>query len=168
MAYTEVSLEDALELIDCTDLSDIISIQKLPGGWANSNYILQLKDGNKVVLKIWDEQSMEEVEYLLDMTSYLSSNGVPTPEPIRFKNGRFLFMKNNLAWSLLPFIEGDWLKSNHSSLYSLGQVQANLHMIRSPPGLKKDFSMGYKLFQKLFTIAEEKDEWTDFLYLLKK
>ena len=77
MAYTEVLLEDALEVIDCTDLSDVISIQKLPGGWANSNYILQLEDGNKVVLKIWDEQSMEEVEYLLDMTSYLSSNGVP-------------------------------------------------------------------------------------------
>ena len=70
MAYTEVSLADALEVIDCTNLSDIISIQKLPGGWANSNYILQLKDENKVVLKIWDEQSIEEVEYLLNMTSY--------------------------------------------------------------------------------------------------
>ena len=168
MAYTEVSLEDALEVIDCTDLSDIISIQKLPGGWANSNYILKLKDGKKVVLKIWNEQSMEEVEYLLDTTYYLSNNGVPTPKPIRFNNGKLLFMKNNLAWSLLPFIEGNWLKSNHSSLYSLGQVQANLHTIKSPPGLKKDFSMGYKLFQKLFSIAEEKDEWTDFLCLLKK
>ena len=91
-----------------------------------------------------------------------------TPKPISFNNGRLLLMKNNLAWSLLPFIEGNWLKSNHSSLYSLGQIQANLHTINSPPGLKKDFSMGYKLFQKLFTIAEEKDEWTDFLFLLKK
>jgi homoserine kinase type II len=168
MAYTEVSIKDALEVIDCTNLSDIISIQKLPGGWANSNYILQLKEGEKVVLKIWDEQSIEEVEYLLNMTYYLSNNGVPTPEPIRFNNGKLLIIKNNLAWSLLPFIEGNWLNSNPSSLYSLGQAQANLHMIKSPPGLKKDFSMGYQLFQKLFSIAEEKNEWTDFLYLLKK
>ena len=52
------------------------------------HYILQLKEGEKVVLKIWDEQSIEEVEYLLDKTSYLSNNGVPTPEPIRFNNGK--------------------------------------------------------------------------------
>ena len=167
MAYTEVSLADASEVIECTNLSDVISIQKLPGGWANSNYILQLKDGNKVVLKVWDEQSIEEVEYLLTMTSYLSNNGIPTPKPISFNNDKLIFIKNNLAWSLLPFIEGNWLQANHSSLYSLGQIQANLHMIKSPPGLKEDFSMGHKLFQKLFAIADEKDDWTDFLTMLK-
>tara|TARA_B100001142_G_scaffold323932_1_gene374799 strand:- start:1181 stop:2095 length:915 start_codon:yes stop_codon:yes gene_type:complete len=167
MAYTEVSLADASEVLGYTNLSDIISIQRLAGGWANSNYILNLRDNNKFVLKVWNEQSVEEVEYLLTMTSYLAKNDVPTPEPIKFKNNKFLFIKNNLAWTILPFIEGDWLKPNHSSLYSLGQIQANLHLIKPPLELKEEFSMGHKLFQKLFTLAEEKDNWTDFLIMLK-
>ena len=85
MAYTEVSLDDASAVVEATDMSELLSIEKLAGGWANSNYILTLKDDTKLVLKIWNEQSLEEVEYLLSMTSYLSNNGIPTPSPIRFK-----------------------------------------------------------------------------------
>ena len=72
MAYTEVSLNDASIVIEAAGLSKLLGIEKLAGGWANSNYILTLKDDVKLVLKIWNEQSLEDVEYLLSMTSYLS------------------------------------------------------------------------------------------------
>lgn len=168
MTYTEVSLEDASEVLSHTNLSSIISLEKLAGGWANSNYLLNLKDENKIVLKVWNEQSIEEVEYLLLMTSYLANKGVATPDPIRFNNNKLIFIKDNLAWSILPFVEGNWLESNHHSLYSLGQTQAQLHLVKPPPILKEGFSMGHKLFEKLFANADEKDDWTDFLRMLKK
>ena len=153
MAYTEVSLDDASAIVEATGLSELLSIEKLAGGWANSNYILTLKDNTKLVLKIWNEQSLEEVEYLLTMTSYLANNGVPTATPIKFKNGELMMIKDGLAWTLLPFVEGQWLESNHSSLYSLGMIQANLHLLKPPKGLKSNFSMGNTLFEKLFSIA---------------
>lgn len=167
MAYTEVSLDDASAVIEATDMSELLSIEKLAGGWANSNYILTLKDATKLVLKIWNEQSLEEVEYLLSMTSYLADNGIPTAKPINFSNGELMLIKDGLAWTLLPFVEGQWLESNHSSLYSLGKIQANLHLLKPPEGLKSNFSMGNTLFEKLFSIADETHGWSDFLNMLK-
>ena len=167
MAYTEVSLDDASAVVEATDMSELLSIEKLAGGWANSNYILTLKDDAKLVLKIWNEQSLEEVEYLLSMTSYLADNGVPTAKPIIFNNGKLMMVKDGLAWTLLPFVEGQWLESNHSSLYSLGMIQANLHLLTPPKELRSNFSMGDTLFEKLFSIADETHGWTDFLNMLK-
>ena len=167
MAYTEVSFQDASDIIIAAGLSDLVNLEKLPGGWANSNYKLSLNDNTKRVLKIWDEQTLDEVDYLLSITTYLSDNGVPTPSPIPFSNGEFMVVKNGLAWTLLPFVEGAWLEPNDSSLYSLGRIQASLHLIIPPVNLKEKFSMGNSLFDKLFSIANERNEWSDFLYMLK-
>ncbi len=167
MAYTEVSFEDASDIVRAAGLSELVHLEKLSGGWANSNYKLSLKDNTKIVLKIWDEQSINHVSYLLSITTYLSDNNIPTPSPIEFSNGEFIMVKNGLAWTLLPFIEGAWLVPNAASLYSLGSHQARLHLVNPPVNLKEDFSMGHSLFEKLFSIADEKDEWSDFLYLLK-
>ena len=167
MAYTEVSLDDASAVVEVAGLSELLTIEKLAGGWANSNYILTLKDDTKLVLKIWNEQSLEEVDYLLSMTSYLFEMGVPTPPPIDFNNGKSMMVKDGLAWTLLPFVEGQWLESNHSSLYSLGVIQANLHLVNPPEKLRGNFSMGDTLFEKLFSIANENHGWTDFLKMLK-
>ena len=167
MAYTNVSFDEASEVITAAGFSDLLSLEKLDGGWANSNYILILKNNTKLVLKIWNERTLEEVDYLLSITEYLSNNGVPTPPPIPFSNGKLVMTKNGLAWSLMPFMEGKWLESNKSSLYSLGKIQASLHMLVPPKYLKNDFSMGSTLFEKLFSIADQRDEWTDFLDMLK-
>ena len=167
MAYTKVSFQDASDIIIAAGLSDLVNLEKLSGGWANSNYKLSLNDNTKRVLKIWNEQTLDEVNYLLSITTYLSDNGVPTPSPIPFSNGEFMVVKNGLAWTLLPFVEGAWLEPNHSSLYSLGRIQASLHLIIPPVNLKDKYSMGNSLFDKLFSIADERNEWSDFLHMLK-
>ncbi|MGB1486776.1 MAG: homoserine kinase [Candidatus Thalassarchaeaceae archaeon] len=167
MAYTEVSLKEASEVIGLAGFKELISIQKLDGGWANSNYKLSLSDGTKLVLKIWNEQHEDRVEYLLGITTYLSELGIPTPKPISFNNNEYLIMKNNLPWTILPFIDGEWLGNDYQSLFTLGQIQANMHLAAPPKNLESDFSMGIKLFDKLFKIADERNCWDDFLLTLK-
>ena len=167
MAYTEVSLEEASEVIGLAGFKELISIEKLDGGWANSNYKLSLSDGTKLVLKIWNEQHEDRVEYLLGITTYLSELGIPTPKPISFNNNEYLIMKNNLPWTILPFIDGEWLGNDYQSLFTLGQIQANMHLAVPPKNLECDFSMGITLFDKLFKIADERNCWDDFLLTLK-
>tara|TARA_B100001094_G_scaffold215023_1_gene209069 strand:- start:458 stop:1372 length:915 start_codon:yes stop_codon:yes gene_type:complete len=167
MAYTEVSFQDASDIVTAAGLSDLVHLEKLSGGWTNSNYKLSLNDNTNRVLKIWDGQTFDEVNYLLSISTYLSNNGVPTPSPIPFSNGEFLIVKNDLAWTLLPFVEGTWLEPNDSSLYSLGRIQASLHLVVPPVNLKDKYSMGDSLFDKLFSIADKGNEWSDFLYMLK-
>ena len=167
MAYTEVTLDEASEIIKEAGFNGLVSIEKLEGGWANSNYKLITKDGTKLVLKIWNERNEEQVNYLLDVTRYLCDKGIPTPSPISFSNGEYLVIRDNLPWTILPYVEGKWLESNYESLFSLGKIQAQMHLIEPPNMLKNDFSMGISLFEKLFQIAEKNNEWTDFLILLK-
>lgn len=167
MAYTEVTLEEASEVIKKAGFKNLLSIEKLDGGWANSNYKLILKDQTKLVLKIWNEQSQDEVNYLLKMTSFLVNSGIPTPKPIKFDNEDFIIMKDGLPWTILPFIDGNWLGCDYDSLFSLGAIQAKMHLIEPPNNLKSDFSMGRKLFEKLLIFADVNNDWNDFLLELK-
>ena len=167
MAYTEVSFDEASDFIAAAGFSGLLAIEKLSGGWCNSNYALRLGDGRKLVLKIWDGRTLEEVEHLISVTSYLSNNGVPTPSPIAFDDGGLMRIRDGLAWTLLPFVEGEWLEPTPSSLRSLGRAQALLHGVEAPDFLGSDFSMGHKLFEEMFSIADESGEWTDFLTMLK-
>lgn len=167
MAYTEVTLEEASDVIKKAGFNNLIKIQKLDGGWANSNYLLILEDQTKLVLKIWNEQSLDEVDYLVNITSYLFESGIPTPNPIKFDNGEFIVMNDGLPWTILPFVDGNWLGNDYESLFSLGVIQAKMHLVKPPENLKSDFSMGVKLFEKLFIIADAKNDWNDFLIELK-
>ena len=167
MTYTEVTLEEASDVIKKAGFNNLLSIEKLDGGWANSNYLLLLDDKTKLVLKIWNEQSLDEVNYLVNITSYLFEAGVPTPKPIEFDNGEFIVMKDGLPWTILPFVDGNWLGNDYESLFSLGVIQAKMHLVKPPKNLKSDFSMGIKLFEKLFIIADANNDWNDFLIELK-
>ncbi len=167
MAYTDVTLDDASEITSQANLSRVNQIEHLSGGWANSNYLLHLSDESKVVLKIWNERTPKQVEELLVITSWLVKEGVPTPAPIRFNNNELMIIKNGLAWTLLPYVESKWLESDEKSLFTLGCSQAKLHATNPPPTLGTDFSMGFSLFEKLFKHAEENEQWTDFLVMLK-
>jgi homoserine kinase type II len=76
-------------------------------------------------------------------------------------------MKDGLPWTILPFVDGNWLGNDYESLFSLGVIQAKMHLVKPPKNLKSDFSMGVKLFEKLFIIADAKNDWNDFLIELK-
>ena len=167
MAYTEVSSNDADELLIQAGLSDLNKIVPLDGGWANSNYILTLEDGSKVVLKVWDERPPEEIDLVLQNTLWLAKHGIPTPVPLTFNDGSNLVLKNGAAWMLMPYVEGDWLSSDYDSLVALGKIQAQLHEIPSPDKIRSSLSMGFVLWKKMFNLAEQQNLNSEFIDLLK-
>jgi len=167
MAYTEVSSNDANELLIQAGLSGLNKIEPLDGGWANSNYILTLEDGSKVVLKVWDERPPEEIDLVLQNTLWLAKHGIPTPVPLTFNDGSNLVLKNGAAWMLMPYVEGDWLSSDYDSLVALGKIQAQLHEIPSPDKIRSSLSMGFVLWKKMFNLAEQQNLDSEFIDLLK-
>ena len=167
MAYTEVSSNDADELLIQAGLSGLNKIEPLDGGWANSNYILTLEDGSKVVLKVWDERPPEEIDLVLQNTLWLAKHGIPTPVPLTFNDGSNLVLKNGAAWMLMPYVEGDWLSSDYDSLVALGKIQAQLHEIPSPDKIRSSLSMGFELWKKMFNLAEQQNLDSEFIDLLK-
>lgn len=168
MAYTDVSAEQASELLDAAGMPALEEIEPLAGGWANSNYLLSLSDGARLVLKVWDEQTPAKVEQIISHTCWIAEHGVPTPVPLPLNDGERMMVRNGLAWMLQPFIEGGWLGSELDSLHDLGRVQALLHAVPECEGIPTEISIGFGLWRRMFMSAEEEDSWSPFLRLLEQ
>ncbi len=168
MTYTDISNKEAEEFLIIAGKSSLRSIEKLAGGWANSNYLLSINDGTQLVLKIWNERTPKEVEKIVSLTCWLAEHNIPTPTPLTLGNSNKTIIKNGLTWMLLPYIDADWLGYDYDSLFSLGRTQAMLHAVEPPEGIMKDFSMGFKFFHQLFEVANNKDNWSPFLLQLKE
>ena len=168
MAYTDVSEEDAGWLLNAAGVSPLCKMEALAGGWANSNYLVTLEDGSKLVLKVWDERPPEEVEQILEHTCWLADHGVLTPAPLLLDGGVRMRIKDNLAWMVMPYIEGGWLPSDASSLFELGKAQAQLHGVPVHESIPTTFAIGYVLWDKLVKEAYENGSMTPFLLLLEE
>ena len=165
---TEVGVDEANELLNQAGLPNLNSMEILQGGWDNTNILLTLVDASKVVLKVWNANTIEEVGRVVARHCHLDEHGIPTAVPIQLANGSLIAEKGGMAWTLLPFIEGGMLDSDENSLKSLGENMALLHQIPAADFFPDDYRMGWSLFEEMFVIADETNTWSDFLITLKK
>lgn len=166
MAYTEVTIGRAQDLLDEWEAGRATSVKTL-GGLANSNYRVERGAALPLVLKIYEEHSVDAAETLVDQAAWLARRGVPTPAPLAGPDGRRVWVRDGRAWTLQPFVEGHDLEPRAESLHSLGRGLARLHLAGTPPGLAEGFGMGFDLFDELFERAEEADAWSPFLRQLQ-
>ena len=168
MRRAEVGVDEANELLNQAGLPNLNSMEILQGGWDNTNILLTLIDASKVVLKVWNANTIEEVGRVVARHCHLDEHGIPTAVPIQLANGSLIAEKDGMAWTLLPFIEGGMLGTDENSLKSLGETMARLHQIPAADFFPDDYRMGWSLFEEMFVIADETNTWSDFLITLKK
>ena len=165
----EVSLEDAEWMVGQSGLSGVVSVQPLPGGWDNPNFRLDLDDGSILVLKIWKAQkSLDDVQTVIQRHTWIDEHGVPTATPMMLDSGRRFAVRNGVAWTLLPYVPGGHLGSDRASLESLGATMARLHEVPETDCFPRDFRMGWSLFERMYELADESGERTEFLVTLRE
>ena len=165
----EVPPEDAEWMVGQAGLSGVVSVQPLPGGWDNPNFRLDLDDGSSLVLKIWKAQkSLDDVQTVIQRHAWIDEHGVPTATPMMLDSGRRFAVRNGVAWTLLPYVPGGHLSSDRASLESLGATMARLHEVPETDCFPRDFRMGWSLFERMYELADESGERTDFLVALRE
>ena len=164
----DVGVDEANELLNQAGLPSVNSMKILQGGWDNTNILLTLTDASKVVLKVWNANTTDEVKRVVARHCHLDEHGIPTAVPIEFLDGELVVEKDGMAWTLLPFIEGGMLGTDEKSLKSLGETLARLHQIPATDCFPDDYRMGWSLFEEMFEIADDTNSWSDFLISLKK
>ena len=165
---TEVRVDEANDLLNRAGLPNLNSMKILQGGWDNTNILLTLSDASKVVLKVWNANTVEEVRRVVARHCHLDEHGIPTAVPIQLADGSLIAEKGGMAWTLLPFIEGGMLGTDENSLKSLGETMGRLHQTPVTDCFPVDYRMGWSLFEDMFVIADETNAWSDFLIALKK
>ena len=168
MRRVEVGFDEANDLLNQAGLPNLNSMEILQGGWDNTNILLTLSDASKVVLKVWNANTVEEVRRVVARHCHLDEHGIPTAVPIQLTNGSLIAEKGGMSWTLLPFIEGGMLDTDDNSLKSLGENLARLHQIPAADCFPDDYRMGWSLFEEMFVIADDANTWSDFLITLKK
>ena len=163
MAYTEVDPEAAAAILKSAGCAPLSAIESISGGWANSNYLLELEDGERLVLKIWDERSPKEVNRLNSHLELIASHGVPTPVPLLLEGGNRMVEVDGRAWMLLPFVDAPWLAGDRSSMKHLGELMARLHSIPDDGTFISEYTMGTDVWPELFERAEAENTWSPFL-----
>ena len=87
---TEVRVDEANDLLNQAGLPNLNSMEILQGGWDNTNILLTLIDASKVVLKVWNANTIEEVGRVVARHCHLDEHGIPTAVPIQLANGSLI------------------------------------------------------------------------------
>ncbi|HIC50238.1 MAG TPA: hypothetical protein EYP01_02130, partial [Candidatus Poseidoniales archaeon] len=164
----EVTLEDAEWMVGLAGLSGVDSVERLAGGWDNTNLRLELSDGTRLVLKLWQAQSsIEDVESVIQRHIWIDEHEIPTTVPLMLETGARYAERDGVAWTLLPYFEAGHLGSDAASLSSLGEIMARMHQVPSADCFPSEFRMGQELFERMFALAEERNDWSPFPGMLR-
>ncbi|QNP61035.1 homoserine kinase [Paenacidovorax monticola] len=83
--FTEVSDNEARELLRRMQLGDLQSLRGIEGGIENTNYFLTTDQG-EWVLTLFERLSAEQLPFYLHLMKHLAHAGIPVPEPQADRN----------------------------------------------------------------------------------
>jgi Ser/Thr protein kinase RdoA (MazF antagonist) len=78
--FTEVSQDDAGELVRTLALGELRELRGIQGGIENTNYFLTT-DGGEYVLTLFERLTFEQLPFYLHLMKHLAQRGIPVPEP---------------------------------------------------------------------------------------
>jgi len=102
---TAITADDARALLDEYGVPGFQAIEGIPAGSVNSNFAVHL-DAGRLFLRVYEEQDRAGAEGETAMLERLSSQGVPTPAPLRRTDGGRVSTLRGKPAALFPWREG--------------------------------------------------------------
>ena len=126
--FTSVSIQELQAWLQDYAIGEVVELKGISAGITNTNYfVTTTKD--KYVLTLFEHNQMDELPYFIDLMSYLSTHGVPCPQPIANKAGISLHMLNGKPAVLISRLKGqDIAAPNTRHCAEVGRVLAKMHI----------------------------------------
>ena len=126
--YTEVSFDEAAQLIDQLDVGRLQSLSPCNGGIENTNYFADTSAG-RFVLTIFERLSAEELPFYLQLTRHLCARGLPVPGPHPDRSGAILLALKGKPAAVVDRLAGaHHLAPDAADCASVGTMLAGLHV----------------------------------------
>jgi homoserine kinase type II len=87
--FTEVSFDQAAELLSRLNLGQLQAFKGIPAGIENTNYFADTTQG-RYVLTVFERLSFEQLPFYLHLMKHLAGKGVAVPEPQADGSGEIL------------------------------------------------------------------------------
>lgn len=126
--YTEVSFDEAGVFLHSLNLGPLQSIKGAAGGIENTNYFVDVEQG-QYVLTLFERLSFEQLPFYLELMKHLAMHAIPVPDPVANQDGRLLHRLNGKPAAVVNKLSGhSELAPTAAHCASVGDMLAKMHL----------------------------------------
>ena len=103
--YTEVSFDEAAELLQALQLGALQTLKPCSGGIENTNYFADTDSGH-YVLTLFERLSAAQLPFYLELTKHLAARGIPVPNPAPNASGKLLHSLKSKPAAVVNKLQG--------------------------------------------------------------
>lgn len=126
--FTPVTVPQLQAWLQEYTIGDLLDLKAISAGITNTNYFVTTTQ-DKYVLTLFEQNSMAELPYFVDLMTHLAAHHIPCPRPIADKNGVCLHVLNTKPALLVSCLAGQDIEAptiTHCS--EVGSVLAKMHL----------------------------------------
>ena len=126
--YTDVSFDEAADLIKVLQLGALQVLKPCSGGIENTNYFVDT-DSGKFVLTLFERLSAEQLPFYLELTQHLAAHGIPVPNPAPDASGQLMHSLNGKPAAVVTKLSGQsQLQPTSVHCAKVGSMLATMHL----------------------------------------
>ena len=172
--YTELTTQHFESILTDYSLGELKSFTGIAAGIENSNFFINMQDGQRYVLTIFERLAGDELPYFMRLMKHLATEGLKSPDVLVRKDGSLVFdfdtgegIKQGCIVSCLTGETLEFL--NEAQLRSSSEALATLHVCGSTFEEQRENPTGFDWLEeniKLMQADVEKTYGADALALL--
>ena len=140
--YTNVLPHELDEFLENYSLGQLQQFAGISDGIENTNYFVTTSKG-QYELTLFEELSLEELPYFLELMAFLAEANIPTAHPVKDNQGNYLRVLNGKPAALVKRLNGASIDiPNEKQCRAIGVHMARMHVASSGFNLKRQASRG--------------------------
>ena len=126
--FTEVSEQQADQLMQQLQLGELVSLQGISGGIENTNYFATTSQGD-YVLTLFERLNHAQLPFYLQLMKHLAGQGIKVPMPQADPHGSILFTLCDKPAAVVERLQGhSELKPSAAHCQAVGDMLARMHL----------------------------------------
>ena len=163
--YTELTTQDFECILADYNLGKLQSYTGIADGIENSNFFIDMQDGQRYVLTIFERLDAQELPYFMRLMKYLSAHGLQSPDVMVRNDHSLIFALNTEDGTkqgcIVSCLTGETLDFlNEVQLRSAGKALATLHIAGSNFDEHRENPTGFDWLQENIQIMQADVEKT--------
>ena len=127
--YTSINSSDLNEWFKKFNFENYVDFKGISSGVTNSNYVVFMSNSN-YILTIFEHNNIEELQFYVDLMTYLARENFLCPRPIENNSGQALGLLKSKPALMVSFLDGkEIVVRNSNNCYLVGQHLARLHLV---------------------------------------
>lgn len=143
--YTKISTLELQAVLQLYAIGTLARYNGIEAGVTNTIYQITTSE-NQFILTIFEELTIEQLPFYIDLTDFLANQGMPCAEAIRSKKGSRIFTLKEKPAVLLAYLPGEPIMTpSKQQCYLVGKALGSIHRLCQFFPQKQDNPRGKKM-----------------------